>query len=153
MKKLVISFSGLFNNLPLALDDLNDYLYFFGCTRDHVMAPLPNKLWKKSGDNLTNTCGEWIYRLQSQGKYDEFIIDFLRRIQFAFLKAESEGRLVWRNGINGMDDECRWLSLVQLLKNNGYNVSMPERDGYFNYPFYCYPKVRQLFESIIEVVW
>jgi hypothetical protein len=97
--KLFISFSLLMSRLAekkVTWADLSRGLFYFGCTREHVINPGAN--------------GEYVEMVVEENS------DVLSRLQKAVLKAEKEGRVAWRK----RDEHNSYEQLDGLLVSNGF---------------------------------
>jgi hypothetical protein len=79
---------------------LDSGLFYFGCTRDHAFGNPEEARWFKGGEASLTTLRE------------------------ALLRAEQEGRVLWRGPRN------TWQELESLLSANGINVKFDPLDGY-----------------------
>lgn len=101
MKQVILSFTGCLRELSnefLTRESLNSALFFFGCTRDHAKNP--------GKDGATDE-REWF----SGG------MEYHKVLVSALLKAEAEGRCVWREA--GYTDTKTLYHFQAVLRSHG----------------------------------
>lgn len=134
--KLFISYTGLILALKhsrVAEEDLKESMYYFGCTRDHVLQPGANG----EGSEL-----DWIVEEEE----DRQTIHNL--IVNAVLQAEKDGRAIFR--VLGEDNS--FSKLNELLTANGFDaVSFDQYGMQYNYPVVEYAIKNQGLP--LEVLW
>jgi len=124
-RKLFVSFTGLMYALKAGRineDDLANGLYVFGCARDHAITP-----------------GTW-------GEYIESVVvknpAVHSRLVDTVLKAELEGRVVWRSREEG---NASFELVNELLALNGEQPLLSHKEAYGrddHFPHYNYPSVK-----------
>lgn len=126
MKHLFISFTGTLNALcfkTISPEALETGLFYFGCTRDHAITPGA----KGEGIESIVRCRKDLHQLLVQ----------------ALLKAETEGRVAWRQN----DQPNSFAELNALLQANG--VPAIDVDPQVRY---SYPAVQHTCRSH-QVIW
>jgi hypothetical protein len=125
-RKLFISFTGLMYALKagrITDDDLPNGLFVFGCTRDHVITP-----------------GSW-------GEHIESVVvenpAAHSRLVDTLIKAELEGRVVWRSREEG---NASFELVNKLLVGNGEQPLLSHEQAFGNddpMPHYNYSSVKE----------
>lgn len=139
-RKLVVSFTGLLYAIErggITESDLDDALFYFGCTREHAMNP---------GANGETNELDWAVRKldldEAEAKRQRIHGIVTRSLE----KAEKDGRAAFRALNVGNSIE----QLNGLLSENGF-ATLTDTDGYYSYPY-----VEALIEVHglpLEVVW
>lgn len=131
--KLFVSFSSLMSRLAskkVKWVDVDRGLFYFGCTREHVMEP------------------------GAGGEYMETVItenpDILKRLQKAVRKAENEGRVSWRK----RQEYNNYAQLNELLVGNGFKplADADDNEQCGDSSHYNYPAVKRC-STELEVVF
>lgn len=124
-RKLFISFTGLMYALKTGRindEDLANGLFVFGCARDHAITP-----------------GTWNEHIEDVVVKNP---DVHARLVDVVLKAEGEGRVVWRSREAG---NASFELVDKLLVGNGEAPLISHKEAYGtedSFPHYNYPSVK-----------
>lgn len=114
--RILLSFTStvmMLSREELSWEDLDDSLWFFGCSRLHALDPAvegPSNewYWAYSGGGLKGQ-----YATQEQ---KELVLLRSKAFALHLVKAEREGRCVWHSELrDGMREEKTWVSLTDLI--------------------------------------
>lgn len=134
MRKLFVSFTGTIRGLSkgtVTQQDLDTGIFYFGCAKIHACAP-----WKPDHGFVCNEL-TWFFK-DEEGKFDADAAGVVHRALVAAIeKAESDGRVAWRE--NGLSNTYGQLS--ELLAKNGFGPITGD-DGRACNGSYCYPGVK-----------
>ena len=117
-RKLFVSFTSLLRELKqgtITQADLDSGLYYFGCIREHAVDP-----WQDDTNEV-----QWFFK----GDMDRGR-QVHEQLKEAVLKAEQEGRIVFRS----LEDYNTYEQLNALLVANGYEPLDSEMEFSYNYP-------------------
>lgn len=144
---LFISLSRLITALrkgEVTVKDFDNGLFFFGCTREHIMSRISFKEeYSKAKLNYEYshlTMYEWFC-------YDNFIykytLQYALHLRKAILKAENDGRIYWRK----KEESTDWNKLIELVAKFETDVN-PSFEGE-----HCpYTNVRYFLSRYIKVI-
>lgn len=130
MPKLLLSYTATLQRLhrgTLTPEDLSDALFYFGCVREHALAPA-----------IQSTDSEGARRTPEQ-----------QILHKAIYKAEDENRVAWRK----LHDWNTFDQLNELLQGKGF---APLDFAQYDQPYYNYPTVEQAVRDQnlpLEVIW